>query len=81
MARQPRLLAEFIPAPGVIKEDYEDFVVEEIPLYEAAGEGTHTYFLLEKRGLSTIQAISDIAGALDVRRRDIGYAGLKDAPP
>lgn len=76
---QPRLLTDFRPAPGLIKQDYEDFVVEELPLYEAAGSGTHTYFLLEKRGLSTMQAVADIARALDVRRRDIGYAGLKDA--
>jgi tRNA pseudouridine13 synthase len=79
IAEQPRLLANFQPAAGVIKEDYEDFLVEEVPLYAASGEGTHTYFLLEKRGLSTMQAVHDIARALNVRRRDIGYAGLKDA--
>jgi tRNA pseudouridine13 synthase len=76
---QPRLLPDFRPAPGLIKQDYADFVVEEIPLYEPGGSGTHTYFLLEKAGLSTMQAVADIARALNVRRRDIGYAGLKDA--
>jgi len=76
---QPRLLADFPPLPGLIKQHCEDFVVEEIPLYPASGEGTHTYFLIEKRGLSTMQAVQDIARALNVRRRDIGYAGLKDA--
>jgi tRNA pseudouridine13 synthase len=76
---QPRLLAGFTPATSVIKEDYEDFVVEELPLYPPCGTGTHTYFLLEKRGLSTMQAVQDIAQALNVRRRAIGYAGLKDA--
>lgn len=75
----PRLLSDFTPAPGVIKDDYEDFVVEELPLYEASGEGTHTYFLLEKRGLTTMQAVHDVARELEVRRFDIGYAGLKDA--
>ncbi len=75
----PRQLADFEPAPGLLKADYEDFVVEELPLYEPSGSGTHTYFLLEKRGLSTMQAVADIARALNVRRRDIGYAGLKDA--
>ncbi len=79
MDASPRLLADFEPAPGLIKQDYEDFDVEEIPLYEAGGEGTHVYFLLEKRGLSTMQAVADIARAINVRRRDIGYAGLKDA--
>jgi tRNA pseudouridine13 synthase len=74
----PRALS-IPPAPGIIKADYEDFVVEEVPLYEASGEGTHTYFQVEKRGLSTMQAVQDIARALNLKRRDIGYAGLKDA--
>lgn len=75
----PRLLSAFDPAPGIIKEDYGDFVVEELPLYPFGGTGTHTYFLLEKRGLSTLQAVHDVARALGVRRIDVGYAGLKDA--
>lgn len=79
MTKLPRLLQDFTPAQGLIKSDYEDFVVEELPLYPADGSGTHTYFLVEKRGLSTMQAAADIARALNVRRRDIGYAGLKDA--
>lgn len=78
-ADQPRALADFSPPAGVIKEDYDDFVVEELPLYSPSGTGTHTYFQLEKRGLSTMQAVGDIAHALNCRRRDIGYAGLKDA--
>ncbi|MBN2447211.1 MAG: tRNA pseudouridine(13) synthase TruD [Phycisphaerae bacterium] len=75
----PRQLRNFKRAPALIKADYEDFVVEEIPLYEACGSGTHTYFLIEKTGLATQHAIHDIAHALNVRRRDIGYAGQKDA--
>ena len=75
----PRLLSTLSPTPGVIKGDYEDFVVEEIPLYTASGEGTHTYFQIEKRGLSTLQAAADIAAALNVGRREIGFAGMKDA--
>ncbi|MBU0641110.1 MAG: tRNA pseudouridine(13) synthase TruD [Planctomycetes bacterium] len=75
----PPALPDLVPASGIIKADYEDFCVEELPLYEASGTGTHTYFLLEKAGLSTMQAVHDIARALNVGRRDIGYAGLKDA--
>ncbi len=75
----PRLLADFRPLRGQIKADYTDFLVEELPLYPAAGEGTHTYFLLEKAGLSTIQAIHDLARALGVKRHEIGFAGQKDA--
>ena len=75
----PRLLADFPRLPGEIKADYEDFQVEELPLYPLSGEGDHTYFLLEKRGLNTVQAVHDIAFALDRPRRDFGYAGMKDA--
>ncbi len=75
----PRQLLDFAPLNGLIKEDYEDFFVEELPLYEASGSGTHTYFTLEKRGLSTMQAVRDVAEALAVDPRAIGLAGLKDA--
>ncbi|MCU0662605.1 MAG: tRNA pseudouridine(13) synthase TruD [Myxococcota bacterium] len=64
---------------GTIKASYEDFVVEEIPAYEPSGQGDHVYFGLEKSGLSTARAVRDIARALGIAPRDIGYAGLKDA--
>lgn len=73
------LTAELPGIGGTIKEEVEDFVVEELPLYEPAGEGEHTFFEIRKQGLSTFQAIEAIARALDVPARQIGYAGLKDA--
>lgn len=75
----PYQLRDFRRAPGLLKTDYEDFVVEEVPLYEPAGEGPHTYVWLEKAGLGTPQAISDLARALGVKRQAIGFAGLKDS--
>ena len=56
----------------------EDFIVEELPLYEPSGAGTHTYFAIQKRNLSTLEAINRIARELQVPTRDFGYAGLKD---
>ena len=56
----------------------EDFIVEELPLYEPSGAGTHTYFAIRKRNLSTLEAINRIARELQVHTRDFGYAGLKD---
>ena len=56
----------------------EDFIVEEILLYEPSGTGTHTYFAIRKRNLSTLEAINRIARELQVSTRDFGYAGLKD---
>lgn len=56
----------------------EDFIVEELPLYEPSRTGAHTYFAIRKRNLSTIEAINRIAQELQVHTRDMGYAGLKD---
>lgn len=64
---------------GVIKEQVEDFVVEELPLYPPIGEGDHTFFEIRKTGISTFQAVRTIAQALGVPQKLIGYAGLKDA--
>lgn len=79
MASLPRLLKDLSLARGVTKAEYTDFLVEELPLYPADGRGTHTFFLIEKSGLSTMNAVNDIARALNIRRREIGLAGLKDA--
>lgn len=56
----------------------EDFIVEELPLYEPTGTGTHTFFVIRKRNLGTLEAINRIARDLQVHTRRFGYAGLKD---
>jgi tRNA pseudouridine13 synthase len=75
----PFLTRDLPGVSGLIKSRYEDFQVEEIPAYDAVGEGTHTFFLIEKAGLTTMQAARDVARALGVAPHDVGYAGLKDA--
>lgn len=75
----PYLTAELPGVGGEVKRYDEDFVVDELPRYAACGEGTHTYFVLEKRGMTTPAAIDLVARALGRNRRDFGYAGLKDA--
>jgi tRNA pseudouridine13 synthase len=75
----PYLTAGLPGIGGVIKARQEDFIVEEMPLYAASGAGTHVYAYIEKRGISTADAIARLARALDRRRNDIGFAGLKDA--
>ncbi len=64
---------------GRIKEYLEDFCVEEIPLYEPCGEGTHVYFRVVKRGIPTPAAVDRIAKYMGVKPADIGFAGMKDA--
>ena len=76
----PSLLTADLPGTGgLIKETPEDFFVEELPLYLPCGEGEHLYLTVEKKGLTTFELLQRLAGALGVRERDFGYAGLKDA--
>jgi tRNA pseudouridine13 synthase len=56
----------------------EDFRVEEIPLYEAAGAGEHLYLTIEKKGRTTQEVVREVAKLLGMRERDVGTAGLKD---
>ena len=44
----------------------EDFIVEELPLYEPTRTGMHTFFAIRKQNLSTFEAIHRIARDLQV---------------
>lgn len=63
---------------GRLKAAPEDFRVEERPAYLPAGSGPHLYLLVEKRGLTTREAVRRLSRALGVPDRDAGWAGLKD---
>ena len=75
----PFLTNQYPALGGEIKTRPEDFIVEELPLYQPSGEGTHIYILIEKKEISTMAAMAEIARALGIARKDIGYAGMKDA--
>jgi tRNA pseudouridine13 synthase len=79
MSDHPYLTAEHPGTGGVMRERLEDFVVEELPQYEASGAGEHLYVTIQKAGLSTHEAVRRIAKALGIAPKAIGYAGLKDA--
>ncbi|MCF6228313.1 MAG: tRNA pseudouridine(13) synthase TruD [Planctomycetes bacterium] len=64
--------------PGKIKTEPQDFIVEEIPLYEFAGSGTHTLVQIEKTGISTFEAVRRICREIGFNERNVGSAGLKD---
>ena len=74
----PRFTEAMQGCGGVIKDQLEDFVVEEIPAYLPCGEGEHTYLWLQKRDLSGGMLRRVLARSLGVADRDIGMAGLKD---
>ena len=78
-ARVRRVTADLVGIGGRIRTVPEDFLVEEVPLYEPAGRGDHVMFLLEKKGISTFEALLWVSKAVKVSEHSIGYAGLKDA--
>ncbi|MCB1877583.1 MAG: tRNA pseudouridine(13) synthase TruD [Chromatiales bacterium] len=63
---------------GVLRQEPEDFQVDEILGFEPAGEGDYLYLLIEKRGANTEFVAERLADRFDIKRRDVGYAGMKD---
>lgn len=75
----PYLTANVPGVGGVIRQRAEDFFVQEIPAYEASGEGEHSLCEIEKKGISTFEALDRLGRAMNVNPREIGFAGMKDA--
>jgi len=77
--REVSLLTRDLPGTsGSVRVSEEDFYVEELPLYEPSGSGSHLYLAVEKAGRTTPEVMHELAAALEVHERDVGYAGLKD---
>jgi tRNA pseudouridine13 synthase len=74
----PYLTAALPGIGGVLRANLDDFFVDEQIAYVAQGTGDHVFVRIEKRGLTTPQAIERIARALGVNPRDVGVAGMKD---
>ncbi|HZV80779.1 MAG TPA: tRNA pseudouridine(13) synthase TruD [Geobacteraceae bacterium] len=75
----PYLTKEIPGTGGIFKESAEDFEVTELPLYPPCGSGEHTYVLVEKTGLTTLEMLRRLAKAVGIQERELGYAGMKDA--
>ena len=63
---------------GTIRNQYEDFYVEEIPEVIPEGEGPNVYVWIEKLGRTTLDVALDIARDLHISRKRMGFAGMKD---
>ena len=75
MSELPLTTAHLSGTGGAIKSEPADFVVEELPLYEASGSGEHVYLRIEREG----QATRDLVVALgrlfvSVRRSQVARA-------
>ena len=63
---------------GSIRNQYEDFYVEEIPELIPTGEGPNVWVWIEKIGRTTLDVVLDIARDLHIDRKRMGFAGMKD---
>lgn len=66
------------PASGRLRTAPEDFQVVEILGFEPDGTGAHAMLFVEKRGANTGWVASQLARALRVAVRDVGWSGQKD---
>ena len=74
----PYVTADLPGVGGEIKVEPAHFVVEELPLYEASGEGPHVYVQLTREGLNTKAVQQRLAQIFGLRDVDVGCAGRKD---
>ncbi len=74
----PLLTADLPGIGGRIKVEPVDFEVEEIPAYDASGEGEFLYLWIEKRDMGAQFFGGHLSRRLDIPGGEIGTAGLKD---
>jgi tRNA pseudouridine13 synthase len=63
---------------GTIRTQAEDFCVDEIPAFTPDGQGEHVLLHIEKKNTNTDWLAGQLARFVDVPRKDVSYAGLKD---
>ncbi len=63
---------------GALKVRVEDFIVEEIPIYDPCGEGEHIYIGVQKSGMPHSEMLGVIGRHFKVDEVAIGFAGMKD---
>ncbi len=56
----------------------KDFIVSEIPLYDFSGDGEHLILKVRKKSLTTWQMLQIFSEVTGIKKREFGYAGLKD---
>ena len=75
----PRSLpTDLVKPEATFRKSVDDFIVDEIPAFDASGEGEHLFLRIKKTNLTTNEAVGRICRALGVDERGAGYAGMKD---
>jgi tRNA pseudouridine13 synthase len=77
----PYLTPEMDAVPFAIKEYPEDFVVEEVPLYEPCGSGENTFVRIEKREAGRLHNAPILARAGGTKLALVIAAALSDVAP
>tara|TARA_B100001059_G_scaffold103630_1_gene103479 strand:+ start:7439 stop:8776 length:1338 start_codon:yes stop_codon:yes gene_type:complete len=63
---------------GRFRSRPDEFLVEELPLFETSGSGEHLYLRIMKNGISHGDMVNRLTQIFNVSEADIGYAGMKD---
>jgi tRNA pseudouridine13 synthase len=63
---------------GCIRQKESDFRVDEIPSVQPEGTGEHVWLKVQKTGSNTDWVAGQLAKIAGVKKKDVGYAGLKD---
>ena len=74
----PYVTASLPGVGGILRAAADDFIVEEVGLYEATGDGQHLYVNLTKSGLTTQDVQIQLAKLFGLEREEVGFAGMKD---
>ncbi len=61
-----------------IKQIPEDFQVKELMKPNLENSGSYGYFILKKKGKTTLGVVDELARRLRIKQNRIGFAGLKD---
>ena len=74
----PYITNDLLGIGGKIRRKPSHFIVEEVPIYEPSGSGTHLYLNITKENMNTRDVQIRLAELFDLDSSEVGKAGLKD---
>jgi tRNA pseudouridine13 synthase len=74
----PYISSDLPGVGGILRAAPDDFVVEEVPLYGAQGDGQHLYVNITKVGLTTKEVQIGLERLFGLNKGDVSFAGMKD---
>jgi len=63
---------------GIIRQQPNDFKVDEIVAFEPSGQGEHVFLQIQKTGENSDWVAGLLASIAEVPKRDVSFAGMKD---